>query len=117
MNLDFAFDFDSASKPTLLPTAALHLGTASGLQRTSTAFPAITVAPSSGYILDSAVTVDTGTILYAVSRPVTCLVGAVPLYAKLHVLSVDTAARRLQFEILVDQNCGYRGLALGLPTQ
>jgi len=117
VNLDFAFDFDSASKPTLLPTAALHLGTASGLQRTSTAFPAITLAPSSGYILDSAVTVDTGTILYAVSRPVTCLVGAVPLYAKLHVLSVDTAARRMQFEILVDQNCGYRGLALGLPKQ
>ena len=115
--LDFAFDFDSASKPTLLPTAALHLGRASGLQRTSTAFPAITLAPSGGYILDSAVTVDTGTIRFAVSRPVTCLIGAVPLYAKLHVLSVDTAARRLQFEILVDQNCGYRGLALGLPTQ
>src|SRR5205823_15100168 len=36
VNLDFAFDFDSASKPTLLPTAALHLGRGSGLQRTST---------------------------------------------------------------------------------
>ncbi len=117
VNLDFAFDFDSVSKPTLLPTAALHLGRASGLQRTSTAFAAIKLAPFGGYVLDSAVTVDTGMVLYVVSRPVTCLIGSVPLYAKLHVLSVDTAARRLQFEILVDQNCGYRGLAPGLPTQ
>jgi hypothetical protein len=117
VSLDFAFDFDSTGKPVFLPTAALHLGTASGLQRTSTAFGAITLAPSGGYILDSAMTVDTGTVLYAVSRPVTCLIGAVPLYAKLHVLSVDTAARRLDFEILVDLNCGYRGLAPGLPTQ
>ena len=117
VNLDFAFDFDSTGKAALLPTAALHLGTGSGLQRTSTAFAAITVAPTGGYVLDSAVTVDTGTVLYAVSRPVGCLIGAVPLYAKLHVLSVDTAARRLQFEILVDQNCGYRGLAPGLPKQ
>jgi len=30
---------------------------------------------------------------------------------------VDTTARRLDFEILVDQNCGYRGLELGLPQQ
>ena len=117
VNFDFAFDFDSSGKAALLPTAALHLGTGSGLQRTSTAFAAITVAPTGGYILDSAVTVDTGTVLYAVSRPVGCIIGAVPLYAKLHVLSVDTAARRLQFEILVDQNCGYRGLAPGLPKQ
>src|ERR1051326_5732783 len=117
VSLDFAFDFDSTGKPVFLPTAALHLGTASGLQRTSTAFGAITLAPSGGYILDSAMTVDTGTVLYAVSRPVTCLIGAVPLYAKLHVLSVDTAARRLDFEILVDLNCGYRGLAPGPPPQ
>ena len=117
VSLDFAFDFDSAGKPTLLPTAALHLGTASGLQPTTTAFAAITQAPTGGYILDTAVTADSGKVFYAVSRPIPCLIGSVPLYAKLHVLSVDTAARRLNFEILVDQNCGYRGLAPGLPKQ
>jgi hypothetical protein len=117
VNFDFAFDFDSLRKPRLFPTAALHLGTASGLQPTTTPFAAITLAPTGGYILDTAVTLDTGKVFYAVSRPVTCLVGAVPLYAKLHVLSVDSVARRLNFEILVDQNCGYRGLAPGLPKQ
>ncbi len=117
VSLDFAFDFDSAGRPRLLPTAALHLGTASGLQPTTTAFAAIALAPTGGYILDTAVTADSGKVFYAVSRPIPCLIGSVPLYAKLHVLSVDTAARRLNFEILVDQNCGYRGLALGLPKQ
>jgi hypothetical protein len=117
VNLDFAFDFDSTGKPRLYPTAALHLGTASGLQPTSTAFAAITLAPTGGYILDTAVTVDTGKVFYVVSRLVACLVGSVPLYAKLHVLTVDTTARRVDFEILADQNCGYRGLALGLPKQ
>ena len=33
------------------------------------------------------------------------------------VLGVDATARRLNFEILVDQNCGYRGLEPGLPKQ
>jgi hypothetical protein len=117
VSLDFAFDFDSAGRPRLLPTAALHLGTISGLQATSTAFAAITLAPTGGYILDTAVTADSGKVFYVVGRPVVCLIGSVPLYAKLHVLSVDTAARRLNFEILVDLNCGYRGLALGLPKQ
>src|SRR5438876_11987128 len=36
VNLDFAFDFDTVSKPTLPPPAELTLGTASGLQRTCT---------------------------------------------------------------------------------
>src|SRR5256885_11445842 len=46
VSLDFAFDFDSAGGPRLLPTAALHLGTASRLQPTTTAFAALTQAPN-----------------------------------------------------------------------
>jgi len=40
-------------------------------------------------------------------------------YAKLHVLAIDTTSgpngRRIDFEILTDINCGYRGLAPGVP--
>ena len=117
--LDFAFDYDSATrKASLLTTGALKLGSGSGLQRTTTAFATITLAPTSGYGYDSALVVDTGNVLYVASRPQTCVFGAVvPLYAKLRVLELDTIARRLDFEILVDQNCGYRGLAPGLPKQ
>ncbi len=39
------------------------------------------------------------------------------LYAKLRVVAIDTTARRIDFRILVDQNCGYHGLAPGIPTQ
>jgi hypothetical protein len=38
-------------------------------------------------------------------------------YAKLHVLAIDRAARRLDFEILTDINCGYRGLEPGVPKR
>ena len=39
------------------------------------------------------------------------------LYAKLHVLAIDTVARRIDFEILTNVNCGYRGLEEGLPKR
>ena len=116
--LDFAFDFDSLGEPALFPTAAIHLGTQSGLQRSTTAFGAITLAPTGNYDFEKPIALDTGMIVLVRSRPTTCLFGVtVSLYAKLRVLGVDSTARRLDFEILVDQNCGYRGLAPGLPKQ
>ncbi|HZI22959.1 MAG TPA: hypothetical protein VFD76_10595 [Gemmatimonadales bacterium] len=119
ISLDFAFDFDTATHtPSLYPTGALSLGTGSGLQKTTTDFATITLAPTGGYVYDKPAVLDTGTVLYVASRPMTCTFGStVPLYAKLRVLGVDTTARRLDFEILVNQNCGYRSLATGLPKQ
>ncbi len=116
--LDFAFDFDSLGEPALFPTGAIHLGVLSGLQRSATAFDAIKLAPTGNYVFDKPIALDTGTVLLVRSRPTTCLFGVtVSLYAKLRVLGVDSTARRLDFEILVDQNCGYRGLEPGLPKQ
>jgi hypothetical protein len=53
---------------------------------------------------------------------VTCSYGIPAVYyAKLHVLTIDTTStpngRRINFEILTDLNCGYRGLQTGLPSQ
>ncbi len=116
--LDFAFDFDSLGAPALFPTGAINLGLLSGLQWSTTRFDAITLAPTTGYILDKPIVLDTGTVVLVRSRPTQCLFGVtVSLYAKLRVLGVDSTARRLDFEILVDQNCGYRGLEPGLPKQ
>ena len=116
--LDFAFDFDSLNAPALYPTGAINLGQLSGLQRSTTPFAALKLAPTGGYTFDKPITVDTGTIVLVRSRPTQCTFGVtLSLYAKLRVLAVDTTARRLDFEILVDQNCGYRGLEPGLPTQ
>jgi hypothetical protein len=76
------------------------------------------IAATGGYVFDKPMALDTGTVLLVRSRPTLCLFGAsASLYAKLRVLGVDSTARRLDFEILVDQNCGYRGLEPGLPKQ
>jgi hypothetical protein len=116
--LDFAFDFDSLGAPALFPTGAINLGQLSGLQRSTTAFDAIKLAPTGGYIFDKPIVLDTGMVVLVRSRPTLCAYGVtVSLYAKLRVLGVDSTARRLDFEILVDQNCGYRGLEPGLPKQ
>jgi len=115
---DFAFDFDSIGEPALFPLGTLNLGQQSGLLKTTTAFDAITLAPTGTYVFDKPLALDSGMVVLVRSRPTTCSFGAtVSLYAKLRVLGVYSTARRLDMEILVDQNCGYRGLQPGLPTQ
>src|SRR6266571_1803871 len=106
---DFVFDFDAATgRPSLYPTGAIHLGSASALQRATTGW----------YVFDSAFALDTGTVLLVRSRPTLCVYGAtLSFYAKVRVLAVDSTARRLDFEILADENCGYLGLEPGLPSR
>ena len=115
---DFAFNITAAGTPVLLPTGALGLSGGSGLQGSPTAFDSIRIAPGGGWVLDTSVTADSGAVVLARSRLTVCTFGAsVFYYAKLHVLRVDTAARRIDFEILVDPNCGYRGLEPGVPRR
>ncbi len=125
VGFDFAFDIDTAGRPVLLPTGALRIGRASGIQLTSTPFDSIRFAPSSRYQLDSAVVVDSNSVAILHSRPSPLCASrlgiSVVLYAKLHVLAIDTSSgpngRRIDFRILTDINCGYRGLEPGLPRQ
>jgi len=117
---DFAFDIDSTGRPILLPTGALGLPRASGIQRTLHAFDSVTVAPTGAYQSDSAVVVDSNEVMILHSRPLVCSFGITSIYyAKLHVIAIDTAAsaRRIDFEILTNVNCGYRGLEEGLPKR
>jgi hypothetical protein len=119
---DFAFDIDSTGRALLLPTGALRLGRQSGIQTTTKAFDSVLVAPSGGYELDSAVAVDSGSVVIMHSRPLGCSFGITAVfYAKLQVVAIDTASgpngRRMDFIILTDVNCGYRGLEEGLPRR
>lgn len=115
---DFVFDIDSTGQPVLVPTGALKLGRASGLHVTTTPFDSILIAPRTPYQLDSAVAIDSNSVVLMHSRPLTCSFGITSIYyAKLHVLAIDTAARRVDFEILTNINCGYRGLEEGLPKR
>ncbi len=117
---DFAFDFDSQGRAVLLSTYAASptLGKLSSLQRATVPFDSVTIAPTGRWVYDSAFVVEPGSVLLVRSRPTSCITGiTVSLYAKLRVVTVDAAAQRLEFEILVDQNCGYRGLEPGLPKR
>jgi hypothetical protein len=115
---DFAFDIDTLGRAVLKPTGAIPIGVNSGVRTTNTAFDSIHIAPNRDYVLDSAIVVEVGTRVLVQSRLATCGWGGQAFYyAKLQVLAVDTIARRLDFQILTDQNCGYRGLDLGLPRR
>ena len=115
---DFAFDIDTLGRALLLPTGALNLPKGSGIQLTLHAFDSVTVAPASGYNSDSATVVDSGSVAIMHSRPLICSFGITSIYyAKLQVLAIDTAARRIDLRILDNINCGYRGLEEGLPRR
>jgi hypothetical protein len=117
---DFAFDIDTTGRSKILPTGAMKLGKQSGLQVSGQQFDSIKIAPTTGYNLDSAQAVNVNTVLILHSATFTCPFGLPGvLYAKLRVLDIDTTSapngRRITFEILNDQNCGYRGLQPGVP--
>jgi hypothetical protein len=121
---DLFIDFDFAYNETLgvhafLPRAALGIDTANvakpGFLLRNESFEAITVAPSNGYITDVAVPIAVGQ-RYVVRSRVTCQLG-VPKYAKMEILSFDEATRIVSFRILVNDNCGFKGLEPGLPDR
>src|SRR5207237_7711891 len=117
--LDFAFDIDTADQAVLLPTAALKLTAGSGFQISPLAFDSIKIAPVTGYNHSTAFVVSEGDVILAQSsrgNALSCTFNIInPLYAKLHVIAIDDSSRTINFEILRDSNCGYRGLEPGLP--
>lgn len=118
VKFDFAFNIDSQS--VLLPSGVFPgLQKNSGLQKaTALSFAALTEAPTGGYVGDRPLAIDVGTLVLLRSATQLCPNGAnLSLYGKLHVLAIDVSARTVQFEVVVDQNCGYLSLAPGLPTQ
>jgi hypothetical protein len=115
---DFSFNIDS--QPVLLPSGTFPgLPNVAGLQVSdATAFPAITIAPIDGYVIDKPLVISTGILVLARGANFLCADGTNhSLYGKLHVLGINLQARTVTYEVMVDQNCGYISLAPGLPTQ
>ncbi len=121
---DLSADFDVAfdlrdGLPVFIPRAGLNFpasGLQPGLIRSTSDFAAITEAGSNGYTTRDTVQLAVGDVFVARSRVVCSSLGA-PLYAKLRILGIDALARTVTFEVLADQNCGYIGLAPGLPEK
>jgi hypothetical protein len=112
---DFAFDIQLDSlgdtSAVLLPRAAMGLYADGGLQISQEPFDSIKIAPTGGYQDSLPVPLQVGTVVLAASRSLTCNFGFVyPIYGKFLVTALDLTARSVTFSVLVDSNCGYRGL-------
>lgn len=125
-NFDFLYRIDTTGARQFVPFTAIAPAPSNpststtgraGFVETTTAFAAITEGLQTGYVVDKPVTLEVGKVMYARSAlPNGCFLG-LPYYAKIEILSFDPAARSVTFQILVDINCGYRGLEPGLPTR
>ena len=114
---DFAFDIDSVGKARMYPAGALGLSKDAGLLLMDRTFDAVHSAPETGFATDTSIVVGQDNVFVARSRTSSlyCVYVAVPRYGKFHVLAIDTTARSITLEALVDLNCGYRSLEPGLP--
>ena len=112
---DFLFDIKGDTAKLYPPGALPGLARSAALQYAGS-FDGTTTAPGPGWNDTTALNVDSGTVVLVKSRVfTTCPIGAVPEYAKLQILSIDTVARTTTFRILANRNCGYRDLTPGLP--
>jgi hypothetical protein len=114
---DFAYNVEADGSHVFLPRAALGIDPTNslnpGFQPRTETFENIKSAPSNGYVSNRAITIAVGD-RYVVRSRITCQIG-VPKYAKLEVVSFDDVARTVTFRILIDDNCGFKGLEPGLP--
>jgi len=119
VEFEFAYNVrrleDGSYQRVLLPLAVLGISATNqvdpGLQRREETFDDITRARSNGYVTDSAVPVQVGE-RYLVRSRVVCTIG-VPLYGKLEILSFQDST--VTFQVLANQNCGFKDLLPGLP--
>ena len=119
VDFEFAYNVrrleDGSFQRVFLPRAAVGItGTTAnpGLQRREETFDNITRAPSNGYVSDSAVAVAVGDRFVVRSRVICASLG-VPKYGKLEIISFQDSL--VTFQVLVDNNCGYKDLLPGLP--
>ncbi|HEV2084701.1 MAG TPA: hypothetical protein VGR09_06440 [Gemmatimonadales bacterium] len=115
---DFAYNVEPDGRHVFIPRAALGIDTTNtanpGFQARTETFEAIRAAPSNSYVTDQVVPIAIGD-RYVVRSRVTCSIG-VPKYAKLEIVNFDDVAKTVSFRILIDDNCGFRGLEPGLPN-
>src|SRR5690606_16609646 len=84
-----------------------------GLQKSGLTFEATVDPPRDGYLTSDSLEVQVGDVVVARSR-IVCSIG-VANYAKLLITAIDTEAGTLSFDALININCGYRSLSLGVP--
>jgi hypothetical protein len=122
---DIAFDIDTDGNAVVYPVKLIVATPGGsrpvGLQRSASAFDALTLAPNTGYQSDSALVMHTGEVVVVQAAHNTsgdlCQFSINPnIYAKIAVDSVDQSARMIFLKMGVDPNCGFRSFVAGIPT-
>ena len=117
---DFMFDIDSAGAAIMVPAGLLGSTRQAGWRRTDQQFEEIIIAPVEDYTTDTALLVTVGDVFFARSRGFSTgcefLGTSLPRYGKFHVVAFDAELRSITLEVVIDVNCGYRGLEPGFPT-
>ncbi len=122
---DVAFDIESPTKVRIYPVRFVVTSPSGvrqvGIIKQPGLFEQLQNAPSGTYQTDSSVVVSPGEL--AVIQTTRAFPGEFCqftlqpyLYSKLSVISINTAARTIQFQLGIDPNCGFRSFQPGLPT-
>lgn len=116
LEFDFAVNV-SGDSTFLIPTGVLGLTEQSGWLRVTDAFDDVLLAPSVEYVAEESARLVPGDVLVLRSRFISCFGSLLPVYAKIEVLETSLTDRSVTWQLLVNRNCGYRGLEPGPPAQ
>jgi hypothetical protein len=116
---EFLYSVDPSGRSSLLPLRAAGLGNPNavlpGLKSSPDPFDQMIKAPQNNYVTEDTVPIVEGQRYYMRTGINSCASLGVPLYGKLELLDIDTVAETVTFRVVTNQNCGYRGLRLGIP--
>lgn len=120
-NFDIAFDFDGTGKVVVLPQKLVGTPITGSrvvaLQRISGNYESVLLAPTSGWQLDSAVTLIPGEVLGVRMTSAGCAYQmSSEMYAKIVVDSVKTGGLIFGRGV-INPNCGFRSFAEGIPEK
>jgi hypothetical protein len=118
---DMAFDIDGNGRALIFTTASLGLAVESAIQPSDRNFADVTIAPLEDYEREDPLEVGVESVFLVRSRPdvqgCVFFLGRLPRYGKFRVLSLDAESRQITLENLVNLNCGYRSLEVGVPIR
>src|SRR5687768_2552689 len=120
---DLAFDLNATGDSVIIYTVrqianelvSVHRV---GLRTIDTPFDQVTRAPSSGFVLDSTLTVPVGRTVLVDVTEVGCQFESIlgfNIRAKMVVESIDPVNRKIFLHILTNPNCGFSSLQPGEP--
>jgi hypothetical protein len=119
LNFDIAFDLTADGKVLVMSAKSVVPAPPAGaptigMLEANPVYEQITRAPDGGYRPDTSIALTVGKAIVLRLEGVGCPYGD-PFYAKLTVDSINVVERFAVVRSLVDRNCGYKSLSVGIP--